>query len=63
MADELTTITFRLPTSLREKIKEQANAEERSEGAFIRFHLGRMFAMTETDTVEDEEPQPEEIEA
>jgi hypothetical protein len=55
MSDELSTITFRLPTSLREKIKTQASAEERSEGAFIRFHIGQMLAVSEDETEVNEE--------
>jgi hypothetical protein len=54
MSDELTTITFRLPATLREKIKDQAKSEERSEGAFIRFHLAQMLAVTDVQTDEEE---------
>lgn len=50
MSDDVSTITFRLPTVLREKIKEQAKIEERSEGAFIRFHLGKFLAMADEET-------------
>lgn len=42
---EISAITFRLPAALREKIKEQAKAEERSEGGFIRFHLARVLSV------------------
>jgi hypothetical protein len=48
--EELATITFRLPAALREKIKIQAAAEERSESGFIRFHIGEIFKMTEAET-------------
>jgi len=48
--DELATITFRLPSTLREKIKAQAIAEERSESGFLRFHIGEIFKMTEAET-------------
>jgi len=48
--DDLATITFRLPAALREKIKTQAAAEERSESGFIRFHIGEIFKMTEDET-------------
>lgn len=52
--DDLATITFRLPASLREKIKTQAAAEERSESGFIRYHIGQIFRMTEEETeIED----------
>jgi len=53
--DELSTITFRLPATLREKIKIQAAAEERSESSFIRFHIGEIFKMTEAETEVEEE--------
>jgi hypothetical protein len=48
--NDLATITFRLPASLREKIKSQAAAEERSESGFIRFHIGEIFKMSEEET-------------
>ena len=54
MSDDVSTITFRLPASLREKIKDQAKSEERSEGAFIRYHLAQLLAVADGDT-EDEE--------
>jgi hypothetical protein len=50
MSEQLTAITFKLPESLREKIKTQAAEEERSESGFLRFHLGRLFAMSEAET-------------
>ena len=53
MSDDVSTITFRLPASLREKIKEQAKNEERSEGAFIRFHLAQMLAVADESTNDD----------
>ena len=55
MNDELSTITFRLPASLREKIKNQASAEERSEGAFIRFHIGKMLEVSDDEAEVNEE--------
>lgn len=59
MSETLTTITFRLPEKLREKIKTQASEEERSESGFLRFHLGRLLAMSEAETeVDDEEVSP-----
>jgi len=54
MSEPLTAITFKLPESLREKIKTQAMEEERSESGFLRFHLGRLFAMSEEETSVDE---------
>jgi len=62
---ENSTITFRLPTAFREKIKEQAKAEERSEGAFIRFHLGKMFSLGEDEIglADEDESQTERGEA
>lgn len=55
--NELATITFRLPADLREKIKAQAAAEERSESGFIRFHIGEIFKMTEEETRIEEDAQ------
>ena len=52
--DDIATITFRLPAPLREKIKIQAAAEERSESGFIRFHIGEIFRMTEEETSVEE---------
>lgn len=55
MANELSAISFKLPTTLREKIKAQAAAEERTESGFLRFHLGKLFQMTDEETnIEDE---------
>ena len=54
-ADEIATITFRLPATLREKIKTQAIAEERTESGFLRFHLGEFFKMAESETAIEEE--------
>lgn len=53
--DDIATITFRLPASLREKIKTQAAAEERTESGFIRFHIGEIFKMSEAETAVDGE--------
>lgn len=54
--DDFATITFRLPATLREKIKAQAAAEERSESGFIRFHMGEIFKMTEAEcSIEESE--------
>ena len=41
--DDKTTVSLRLPKPLREKIKERASGEERSESAFIRFHLSQIL--------------------
>lgn len=57
MSDDVTTITFRLPASLREKIKDQAKREERSEGAFIRFHIADLLSVADEEI--DEESNPE----
>lgn len=54
MSETLTAITFKLPETLREKIKARAAQEERSESGFIRFHIGQMFAMSEAETTVDE---------
>lgn len=54
--EELAVITFRLPATLREKIKAQAKAEERSESGFIRYHIGKIFEMSEAESdVEESE--------
>jgi Arc/MetJ-type ribon-helix-helix transcriptional regulator len=58
--DELATITFRLPATLREKIKTQAAAEERSESGFIRFHIGELFRMSEEETAISPEQEGEQ---
>jgi predicted DNA-binding protein len=34
-----TSITLRLPLSLRERLKKQAKKEERTESQFVRYHL------------------------
>jgi len=54
-ADDIATISFRLPTKLREKIKTQAIAEERTESGFLRYHLGEFFKMAESETSIEEE--------
>lgn len=56
MSDEaLSAITFRLPTTLREKIKSAAIDEGRTESGYIRFHLGQMLSMSEAETEVDED--------
>ena len=56
MSDEITAISFKLPSALRQKIKDAAKAEERSESGYLRFHLGELFKMSEAESaVEDEE--------
>lgn len=37
--DEVTTITLRLPKSLRERLEAQAKREERTLSQCVRFHL------------------------
>lgn len=39
----LTSLTLRLPTTLRERLKKQAQKEERTESQFVRYHLGRLL--------------------
>jgi hypothetical protein len=39
---ETTILAARIPESLRARIREAAKREERSESAFVRFHLGRI---------------------
>ena len=53
--DAFTTITFRLPSEMREKLKLRATDEERSEGGFIRFHLANILATSEACEDEDAE--------
>ena len=43
-ASETTSITLRLPASLRQRIKKAAAAEERTESQFVRFHLSKVLA-------------------
>lgn len=47
MSDELTTITFRLPSALRERIREAAKNDDRPEGSWIRFQLAQLLAVDE----------------
>jgi Arc/MetJ-type ribon-helix-helix transcriptional regulator len=54
MTNEMSVMTFKLPQSLREKMKERARAEERSESGFLRYHLG-LLLNEETDDSPDEE--------
>jgi uncharacterized protein (DUF1778 family) len=53
-----TILAARIPESLRARIREAAKMEERSESAFVRFHLGRIAdaALAETAS-EKETPQ------
>ena len=52
--DAITIMTFRLPASLREKIKTQAGLEDRSESAFVRFHIGKVVSATDEECSLDE---------
>lgn len=55
--DEQTTIlAARIPESLRARIREAAKREERSESAFVRFHLGRIADVV----LAEPQPQPED---
>lgn len=54
---EFSTVTFRLPAALREKIKEAADAEDRSEASMIRRLLGEAMAVTE-DPADEEGEEP-----
>ena len=56
MSDELTTITFRLPSALRERIREAAKNDDRPEGSWIRYRLAQLLAVDEGD-VDDEETE------
>lgn len=44
--DTQTILAARIPESLRSRIREAAKREERSESAFVRFHLGRIADAT-----------------
>ena len=54
----ITKISFGLPTELRDRIKAQAAIEERSESGFLRYHLGKLFEMSDEETKIDEEGEP-----
>ncbi len=54
--DEITSLTIRLPAELREKIRRQAKAEERSESQFVRYHLSQL--LQESDAAAADEPEP-----
>ena len=56
--DELTTLSFRLPTSLRDKIESQALAEQRSLSGFFRFHIGELVNATDEESNAGEEAAP-----
>lgn len=55
MTNETTTITFKLPFSLREKIKAEAVKEDRSEASMIRRLLSEALDVTNEEV--DEEPE------
>jgi len=44
MSDDTTSITIRLPKSLRKRLKEQAKKQERSESQFVRFYLSQVLS-------------------
>jgi len=56
MSDELTTLTFRLPVTLREKLKATASEQERTESGYLRYLLGRELNMAEGDCQCDDAP-------
>jgi uncharacterized protein (DUF1778 family) len=43
---EQTSMTLRMPASLRKRIKRAAAAEQRTESQFVRFHLSRLLEAT-----------------
>jgi Arc/MetJ-type ribon-helix-helix transcriptional regulator len=47
---ELTSLTLRLPQYLRDRIKQQAAAEERTESQFVRFHLSNLLGDPDADS-------------
>lgn len=55
MANEMCVMTFKLPQSLREKMKERAQAEERSESGFLRYHLSLLLNEDVSEGADEEE--------
>jgi hypothetical protein len=53
--DELTSLTLRLPTSLRERIESQAKLEDRTASQFVRYHLGQVLVAASADSDSNEE--------
>ncbi len=45
--DEVTSITLRLPKSLRERLEAQAKREERTLSQCVRFHLAARLDVTD----------------
>jgi predicted DNA-binding protein len=41
--DSLTSLTLRLPESLRERLKKQAKKEERTVSQCVRYHLANVL--------------------
>ena len=55
MTDEQSTVTFKLPKTLRDKIKAMAAFEDRSESSMIRRLLGEALSVETTDNDEEGE--------
>lgn len=51
---------IRIPEDQREKIRQAAKIEERTESSFARFHLGKAADAVIAAAEKDEEPQPVE---
>lgn len=56
--DQNTILAARIPESLRARIREAAKREERSESAFVRFHLGRIADGVLAESEPQQEDQP-----
>lgn len=57
MSDDITSITFRLPATLRDKIREAARLDDRPEGSWIRNRLGQLLSVESDCDADDEETE------
>lgn len=55
MDSDTTQLSLRIPRDLRERLEQQAAAEERTASQFIRYHLAEILKEAET---EKREAQP-----
>ena len=46
--NEMTILAVRIPTELRERIRDAAKREERTESSFARYYLGKAAEEIET---------------
>jgi len=54
-AEETTILAARIPEGLRSRIREAAKREERSESAFVRYHLSRIADATLSEATNEKE--------